>query len=112
MQSDGNLWDLFHVPAGGSKLEVTPEVYAQKLNKMQMKGKEIFKNAVRTLVDYAITAVEANGLTLADVDWVIPHQANLRIIEAVVKRLDIPMKKVLVNIDRYGNTSSATVASA
>ncbi|MEO7162597.1 MAG: beta-ketoacyl-ACP synthase III [Bdellovibrionia bacterium] len=112
LKSDGNLWDLFHLPAGGSRQEVTPEIHAQKLNKMQMKGKEIFKAAVRTLADYAVEAVEANGLTLADVDWVIPHQANLRIIDAVAKRLDIPMKKVLVNIDRYGNTSSATVATA
>jgi 3-oxoacyl-[acyl-carrier-protein] synthase-3 len=112
LKSDGNLWDFFHLPAGGSKLEVTPEAHAQKLNKMQMKGKEIFKAAVRTLAEYAVEAVEANGLTLADVDWVVPHQANLRIIDAVAKRLNVPMKKVLVNIDRYGNTSSATVATA
>ncbi len=112
LKTDGNLWDFFHIPAGGSRQEVTPDAYAQKLNKMQMKGKEIFKAAVRTLAEYAIEAVEANDLTLADVDWVIPHQANLRIIDAVAKRLDIPMKKVLVNIERYGNTSSATVATA
>lgn len=112
LQSDGELWDLFHMPAGGSNLEVTPEVYEQKLNKMQMKGKEIYKSAVRTLTEFAITALEANGLTTQDLDWVIPHQANLRIIEAVAKRLDLPMSKVLVNIDRYGNTSSATVPTA
>jgi hypothetical protein len=74
-----------------------------------MKGKEIFKIAVRTLADFAQRAVDANGITFNDVDWVIPHQANLRIIEAVANRLDIPMSKVLVNIDRYGNTSAATV---
>jgi 3-oxoacyl-[acyl-carrier-protein] synthase-3 len=112
LKSDGNLWDLFYLPAGGSRMEVTPEAHAQKLNKMQMKGREIFKTAVRTLAEYAHVAVEANGMTLSDVDWVIPHQANLRIIEAVAKRLDLPMEKILLNIERYGNTSSATVASA
>jgi len=112
LRSDGALWDYFHIPAGGSNLEVTPEAYAQKKNKMQMKGKEIFKAAVRTLSDFAILALETNGLTVADVDWVVPHQANLRIIEAVAKRLDIPLSKVLVNIDRYGNTSSGTVPTA
>ena len=112
MQSDGELWDLFHIVAGGSNVEVTPDAHAQKLDKMQMKGKEIFKVAVRTLADFAVQALEANGYTTQDLDWVVPHQANLRIIEAVAKRLDLPMSKVLVNIDRYGNTSSATVPTA
>ncbi len=112
LHTDGNLWDLFHIPAGGSNLEVTPEAYEQKLNKMQMKGKEIFKVAVRTLADYAVQALDANGLTVSELDWVVPHQANLRIIEAVAKRLEIPMSKFLVNIDRFGNTSSATVPTA
>ncbi|MCM2277566.1 MAG: ketoacyl-ACP synthase III [Oligoflexia bacterium] len=106
---DGNLWELFQVVAGGSNMEVTPEVYAQRLHKMNMKGREIFKVAVKTLADYAVRALEANQMKLSDVDWVIPHQANLRIIEAVAKRLDLPMEKVLVNVDRYGNTSSASV---
>lgn len=112
LKTDGNLWELFHLPAGGSRMEVTPEVIAQSLHKMQMKGKEIFKSAVRTLAEYAVEAVEANQLTLNDVDWFVPHQANLRIIEAVAKRLGVPMEKVLVNIDRFGNTSSATVPTA
>lgn len=112
LQADGSLWDLFHIPAGGSNQEITPEVYAQNLHKMQMKGKEIFKTAVRTLSEYAVLALESNGLALKDLDWVIPHQANLRIIEAVAKRLDFPMDRVLVNIPRFGNTSSATVPTA
>ena len=112
LETDGNLWDLFYLAAGGSRQEVTPEIYAQNLHKMQMKGKEIFKSAVRTLVDFAVKAVEENQLKVTDIDWVIPHQANLRIIEAVAKRLEIPMEKVLVNIDRFGNTSSATVPTA
>ena len=112
LKSDGNLWELFHIPAGGSNLEVTAERHAQHLDKMQMKGKEIFKVAVKTLSDFAVAALEANRFTIADLDWVIPHQANLRIIEAVAKRLNLPMEKVLVNVDRFGNTSSATVPTA
>ena len=77
-----------------------------------MKGKEMFKVAVRTLSDYAVFALESQGLTLKDLDWVIPHQANLRIIEAVAKRLNIPMSKFIVNIESFGNTSSATVPTA
>jgi 3-oxoacyl-[acyl-carrier-protein] synthase-3 len=112
LHTDGNLWDLFHIPAGGSKMETTPERHLAHLDKMHMKGREIFKEAVRTLADFAFRAVEANGLTLDDIDWVIPHQANLRIIEAVSKRIDLPMEKIIVNIQRYGNTSSATVPTA
>ncbi len=110
--SDGNLWDLFHLQAGGSALEVTPEAHAQKLDKMQMKGNEIFKVAVKTLADYAALALETNGVTIADVDWLVPHQANLRIVEAVAKRLGFPMDKVVINLDRFGNTSAATVPTA
>ncbi|MGK5081744.1 beta-ketoacyl-ACP synthase III [Bdellovibrionota bacterium FG-1] len=112
MESDGNLWDLFHVVAGGSNLEITPEVQALKLDKMQMKGKEIFKVAVRTLSDFAAKALETNQLNIAQLDWMIPHQANLRIIEAVAKRLNFPMEKVIVNLDRYGNSSAATIPTA
>jgi 3-oxoacyl-[acyl-carrier-protein] synthase-3 len=110
--SDGNLWEMFHIPAGGSNQETTPEMYAAKQHKMKMKGREIFKEAVRTLVEYAETALAANGLKPEQVDWLVPHQANSRIIEAVAKRMDFPMSKVIVNIDRYGNTSSATVPTA
>lgn len=109
MRNEGELWELFTTPAGGSRMEVTHEVIDQRLHKMQMKGKEIFKVAVRTLAEFANEAIHSNGLTLKDVDWVIPHQANLRIIEAVAKRLELPMDRMLVNIDRYGNTSAATV---
>lgn len=107
--SDGSLCELLHMPAGGSRLEVTPERYAQKLHKLQMDGKKIFKVAVKTLVEFAVRALEENRLTIQELDWFIPHQANLRIIEAVASRLNIPMAKVLINVDRYANTSSATI---
>lgn len=112
LQTDGALWEVFHMPAGGSAMEITPEVHELGLDKYHMKGKEIFKVAVKTLADFAVLAIESNGMKLSDIDWVVPHQANLRIIEAVAKRLDLPMSKVLVNIDRYGNTSAGTVPTA
>lgn len=112
LQSDGSLWEVFHLPAGGSNQEVTAEVIEARDHKMKMKGKEIFKVAVKTLADFAVQALEANNMTTNDLDWLVPHQANLRIIEAVAKRLDFPMEKVIVNIERYGNTSAATVPTA
>ncbi len=107
--SDGDLWELLHVPAGGSNIEVTEAVIAEKLHKVRMSGKEIFKVAVRTLEEFARKALAANDVTIDDVDWFIPHQANRRIIEAVAKRLDFPEEKVMINVDLYGNTSAATV---
>ena len=90
-------------------MEVTPERYVQKLHKLKMKGKEIFRVAVKTMADFALITLKNNQMTTDDLDWFIPHQANLRIIEAVAKRLKFPMGKVLVNVDRYGNTSAATI---
>jgi 3-oxoacyl-[acyl-carrier-protein] synthase III len=110
--SDGNLWELLYIPAGGSRMEVTPGRFSKNLNKMRMYGKEIFKVAVRTLAEFANRALESNGYCIDDVDWFIPHQANFRIIEAVAKRLRCPMEKVVVNVDRYGNTSAATIPTA
>ena len=110
--SDGNLWELFYIPAGGSRMEVTPGRFSKNLHKMRMYGKEIFKVAVRTLAEFANRSLKSNGYTIDDVDWFIPHQANYRIIEAVAKRLNCPMEKVVVNVDRYGNTSAATIPTA
>jgi len=107
--SDGNLGNVLYVPAGGSNMEVTPERYAQKLHKMKMKGKEIFKIAVKTLAHFALDALKKNHMTADDLDWFVPHQANRRIIEAVAQRIEFPMEKVLLNVDRYGNTSAATI---
>jgi 3-oxoacyl-[acyl-carrier-protein] synthase-3 len=109
LRSDGHLWNLLYVPAGGSNMELTPERYARKLQKIKMKGKEIFKIAVKTLGDFALSILNKNQMTTDDLDWFVPHQANRRIIEAVANRLKLPMEKVLVNVDRYGNTSSATI---
>jgi 3-oxoacyl-[acyl-carrier-protein] synthase-3 len=112
LHSDGNLWELLYVPAGGSSEVFTPERYHQNRHLIRMNGKEVFKVAVRTLTKFAQTALEENQMTGEDLDWFIPHQANLRIIDAVAKRLNIPMEKVIINVDLYGNTSSATVPTA
>lgn len=107
--SNGNLNGLFLIPAGGSKQEVTPERYHQNLHKIQMNGREIFKVAVRTLVECAQQTLAKSQMTIADLDWFVPHQANIRIIEAVADRLQFPMDRVLINLDRFGNTSAATI---
>jgi len=112
MLSNGDHWELLYIPAGGSSMEVTPGVYSKNMHKLRMYGKEIFKVAVRTLVEFAQRALDENGIRLDELDWFVPHQANLRIIEAVAKRLGLPMEKVLVNVDMYGNTSSATIPTA
>lgn len=107
--SDGDLWEMLHIPAGGSNIEVTEEVIPQQLHKVHMLGKEIFKVAVRTLEEFARKALAANDVSIEELDWFVPHQANRRIIEAVAKRLKVPMEKVMINVDRFGNTSAATV---
>ena len=107
--SNGNLNGLFQIPAGGSNREVTPECYRQNLNKIRMNGQEIFRVAVRTLVECALRTVEKSRLSINELDWFVPHQANIRIIEAVANRLHFPMDKILLNLDRYGNTSAATI---
>lgn len=110
--SDGAGADLLNVPAGGSRLPLTPALIEQKQNCMMMKGREVFRFAVEIMGEAAIGAVAKVGLTPADVDLFIPHQANIRIIDAAAKRLDLPKEKVFVNVDRYGNTSAASVPLA
>ena len=110
--SNGSLWQLFYISAGGSNLEVTPDRYRANLHKIKMNGKEVFKTAVKTMVDFALQALDKNRMTSGDLDWFVPHQANLRIIEAVSNRLNLPKDKVLMNVDRFGNTSAATVPTA
>ncbi|MBC7693777.1 MAG: ketoacyl-ACP synthase III [Methylotenera sp.] len=109
LKSDGEAWDLFQIRAGGSNQEVTEEMHSARLDKMQMKGTEIFKAAVKTMATFAAQTLESHGLAESDIDWIVPHQANLRLMEAVARRLGASSEKFLVNIDRVGNTSAATV---
>ena len=104
--------DLLGVPAGGSRLPPSHETIDKKLHSIKMSGREVFKLGVRIMPESAQRVLEQSGLTIDDIDLLIPHQANLRIIEAVGERLGIPREKVYVNVDKYGNTSAATVIIA
>jgi 3-oxoacyl-[acyl-carrier-protein] synthase-3 len=109
LYSDGRYGDLLMQRAGGSRLPATHETVDQRLHYAKMKGNEVFKVAVRMFGDCAQRILERNGFAPSDVDLFVPHQANLRIIEAAVRRLGLPMERVLVNVDRYGNTGAASV---
>jgi 3-oxoacyl-[acyl-carrier-protein] synthase-3 len=100
------------LPAGGAARPATAATLEAREHYMKMKGSETFKMAVRTLGSTSIKALEKAGLGLPDVDLVIPHQANIRIIEALAKSLDFPMERVFVNVNHYGNTSAASVPLA
>jgi len=112
LHSDGSLWELLNVPGGGSRKPPSYDMLDQRLNVVKMKGNEVFKYAVRTMVDVAIESMEKNGVSSEDIDWFIPHQANIRIMETVAKRLGIPMEKMIVTIHKYGNTSAASIPVA
>jgi len=112
MRSDGSLADLLHRPAGGSLRPVTPEVLADGTNCIMMAGREVFKNAVRSMAESCDRALDGAKLSASDIDLLIPHQANIRIIEATAKHAGMPMEKVYVNVDRYGNTSAASIPMA
>ncbi len=110
--ADGNLADLLYVPSGGSVMPFTQQTLDNREIFVKMKGREIFKHAVRTMSQACQEALDANSMTKDDVDWIIPHQANVRIIEAVAKNFEIPMDKVIVDIENMGNTSAATIPVA
>jgi len=109
LYSDGQYADLLIMPGGGSRNPATRETVDARMHYAKMKGSEVFKVAVRMFVECAETILTRHGLKASDVDLFIPHQANLRIIEAAAKRAGLPMDKVFVNVDRYGNTGAASV---
>lgn len=112
LRSDGTLAELLFRPAGGVKVPLNHEVLDEKAHLLRMEGREVFKAAVRSMTEAADIALQHAGLTAEDVDLLIPHQANIRIIEATAKYAGIPPEKVYVNVDRYGNMSSATLPVA
>ncbi|MBA3656518.1 MAG: ketoacyl-ACP synthase III [Gemmatimonadaceae bacterium] len=112
MRSDGKLADLLHRPSGGAAVPMTEAILADRSHFVQMAGREVFKHAVRSMSEAADRALDAAKLTGEDIDIMIPHQANVRIIEATAKHAGIPMEKVYVNVDRFGNTSSASIPIA
>lgn len=112
LRSDGALCDLIIVPGGGSRNPPSEKVVAERMQFIKMKGNETFKVAVRTLEDIARETLAANKLTVKDLDLYVPHQANARILTAVAGRLGLPLEKMMLNLDRYGNTSAASIPIA
>jgi 3-oxoacyl-[acyl-carrier-protein] synthase-3 len=112
VRSDGTLGDLLCRPSGGAKRPFSAEVLTDRSQFITMNGREVFKHAVRSMSDACGRALDLAKLTGNDIDLMIPHQANIRIIEATAKHASIPMDKVYVNVDRYGNTSAASVPIA
>ncbi len=110
--ADGKNPELLYVPGGGSREPLTAESIVAKRDKVAMSGREIFKYAVTKMVETSRRVLEEAHLSTADVTWMIPHQANLRIMEAAAKRLDIGRERIVVNIEKYGNTSSASIPIA
>jgi 3-oxoacyl-[acyl-carrier-protein] synthase-3 len=112
MKADGSLGALIHMPGGGSRMPATHESVDARAHFIKMEGRETFKNAVRSLCESAEYVLARAGYKSEDLDLLIPHQANLRIMTAVADRLKGPPEKTLVNIDKYGNTSSGTIPIA
>jgi 3-oxoacyl-[acyl-carrier-protein] synthase-3 len=112
MRSDGSLADLLNIPGGGSRKPLTEDSYGERDQYIKMKGDGVFKHAVRAMADATRIAAEEAGVSVEDIDLLVPHQANIRIIDAMNERLKLAEEKVVVNVDRYGNTSSASIPIA
>jgi len=112
IRSDGTLAELLYRPGGGAAVPLTEAVLNDRSHFVKMAGREVFKHAVRSMSEAADRALDGARLTGTDIDLMIPHQANVRIIEATAKHAGIPLEKVYVNVDRFGNTSSASIPIA
>ncbi len=110
--TNGSFWNNLWQPACGSRNPAAPEIFEKKLCFIKMDGNDVFKHAVRSMEEAALSALNANSLLPSDISLFIPHQANLRIIDAIAKRLGIEEEKVFVNLHHYGNTSSASIPIA
>lgn len=112
LRTDGKGLPFLHQKAGGSVCPASHFTIDHHLHYVYQEGRNVFRHAVTDMGDDVTEILKRNDMLAADIDWVVPHEANLRIIEAVAKRADIPLDKVMINIDRYGNTSSATIPLA
>lgn len=110
--ADGSGGPALMVPAGGTRMPATPQTVKDRLHYLTMDGSEVFKFAVRTMPRTSKNAIDKAGLTVEDIDFMIPHQANTRIISSAAKRLKLPMEKVHVNLDKLGNMSAASIPVA
>jgi 3-oxoacyl-[acyl-carrier-protein] synthase-3 len=109
MHSDGNGAPYLHMKAGGSRKPASHETIDAKEHAVFQEGATVFKFAVTNMSDVTTKLMQRNGLTSGDLSWFVPHQANRRIIEAVAHRLNVPIEKVLINIQKYGNTTNGTL---
>lgn len=112
LAADSSKWGLLYIEAGGIRTPASPETVQKRQHFLRMEGGGVFKSAVQMMEETTAKALAEAGLTKDDIDWVVPHQANLRIITSFAKRFDIAMEKVIVNIDRYANTSTASIPIA
>lgn len=112
LKSDGSGADLLHIPAGGSYIPASSDSVSNGQHYIQMNGREVFRFATRVMAQVTGEAVEKAGLKIEDIDLIIPHQANYRIIEAAARKMKLPVEKFVVNVDRYGNTSAASIPIA
>ncbi|WP_312202829.1 3-oxoacyl-[acyl-carrier-protein] synthase III C-terminal domain-containing protein, partial [Anaerospora hongkongensis] len=110
--AEGAGGDLLKMPAGGSRLPASADTVAQRLHYTRMDGNEVFKFAVKVMGEAVKQALEMANLTSDDITYLVPHQANIRIIQSAAKRVGMPMDKVVVNVDKYGNTSAASIPIA
>jgi len=110
--TDGSAWQELNIPAGGTRCPTTQHTVAEKMHYVRMNGREIYKLALKNITRASQIALEHNGFSAQQVDWVIAHQANLRIIEGVADRLTVPLSRFHLNIQKYGNTSSASIPIA
>ena len=112
MQIDGSCANLLKKPAGGSAMPASHKTVEERLHYMKMEGREVFKRAVQVMSDSSLGVLDQCGLTSDDIDWFIPHQANIRIIKAIARKLNISMDRVYTNVDRFGNMSAASIPVA
>ena len=112
LRSDGSGGDLLKVPAGGSAMPACYDSLRDNLHTITMNGREVFRFATRVMADACREVVSEAGLTMDDIDFIVPHQANVRIIEAAARNLDLPLDMFIMNMDKYGNTSAASIPLA
>jgi 3-oxoacyl-[acyl-carrier-protein] synthase-3 len=112
IKSDGRLTDLLYMPGGGSRNPASYETIDQRLHYIKMEGPEVFKAAVTAMGDAAVDVLKKAGIKSSQLTLLIPHQANIRIIQATARRIKLPIEKVFINVDRYGNTSAASIPIA
>ena len=109
LKADGSGKEMLYQPAGGSAMPASIETVENKLHTVKQEGKQVFKFAVTNMADVSAEIMEKNNLSSEDIDWLVPHQANLRIIDATANRMGLPKEKVMINIQKYGNTTAGTL---